>query len=606
MIESKLSFINQDNISCSFLAWTSLICLTLLMSIIVFGFFTNFDITDEGWHLYHHMFGADFVSLRGMHFFTHTIGKIFNHSALGYRFSTLFFLIFFSIYLAHSIKKNIFIKKNLRIQEQIVFYSMICVSSLAFFIYLPSFDYQVFSIYSAVGWAGSFMFYLHEKENKGKYSFLFLFLIAFFIFSATITKFTFGIPLFIISIFLLVAYSYLFKVKTIKDTCWIFLSLLLLFATIYIFHIDYWERFFKLCSFLIKKNNFSHPSNDGGVFSLISAYYHQIFLFVGDRMVPMMVVMAILYVFRNKNIQLKNINIFIEILAVFLAVYLAIEDIPDFNSRHPRYLLSTSAISFLYGLLLCVSIFYLIKFKKHPEIKKILFSCVILMVVLLSPAGTDNHFIHASSRGLIGLGALFMTLLFLTTKNLKLKRTFLLSMMIGITIIIGYSITWNLTLHYHRNESYVEQDSISKYSSFLKGIKIEKGFANAIDNLWLILEKINFDRNRDRIFAYTDLPGFLYSTGVRSFGESWAISGFPKSYQLMCLYFDLESAENVRNIYILKINNKPIHPIVKDCLFKKIKFSSHGVKKYDIGKPGWNHHTKLKMDIQLMGPYSLK
>ena len=156
-LDSKLSFINNDDfISDSVLTRVSLTCLVLLIGITSFGFFTNFDISDEGFHLYLHMFGVDqTASMVGMHFFTHTMGKIFNHHILGYRFMTLFFILFFASYLSYSIVKVLSLKEKLTNENQITFYSVINISSLAFFMWTPSFDYNVFSIYSAY-WMGEF------------------------------------------------------------------------------------------------------------------------------------------------------------------------------------------------------------------------------------------------------------------------------------------------------------------------------------------------------------------------------------------------------------------------------------------------------------------
>ena len=604
-LDSNLSFINLDRIiSFSFMAWISLLCLLSLICIISFGFFTNFDISDEGYHLYYNMFGASqTASMINMHFFTHPIGKLFNHNVLGYRFMTLFCMLSLSIYLAYSIEKTLFFLKKNSTQVQVIFYSMICITSLAFFTWIPSFEYNVFSIYSAIGWASSYLLHLHNRESSRNKNY-FLFLTSFFIFTAILTKFTFGIPLFLISILLLIFHSYLFKTNHIKSIFLLSLFLCLKLGSIYILYPDYWERFLKICNFVLSNNIYGVTDNSGGGLHLINNYIHQIIAF-SKKLAIVMFAFLILYTFLKKKSQFKNLEIFLKLLTVFFTSILAIKYIPPYDASNPRYLAGVYAIIVLYAVLFSVGVFYLIGLKGHPQYKKILFSCIVLIIILLHPTGTNNNFIFSSSIGLVGFGALFTILLFHITQNFNTQKTYIMAVIISLTSIIGYSITWDQILYYYRNGSFHQQNSYSKYSPYLKKIKIEKDLAHLIDTLWLKLDKINFNRQKDKIFAYTDLPGFLFSVGARSFGESWAITGYPNSYPRMCLHFDFEPIGNVRYIYILKINDIPLRPMVKNCLFKKIKPSPMKVKEHFIGK-GWHYHSKIEMNLRLVGPYVLR
>ena len=569
-LEKKLSFINKNKIVNSFsLAWTSLICLLGLISIISVSFFTNFDISDEGYHLYYHIFGpSQTSSMIGMHFFTHPIGSLFNHSVLGYRFMTLISMLLLSIFLTYSIKKYHNLNNELTYQESMIFYSVICITSLSFFVWIPSFEYNAFSVYSAIGWASSLFCYFHYKTISRKLSLIFLFLISFSIFIAILTKFTFGITLYVSNILTLILYFHLFNKKIIKEILLINLSLFILLILVYILYPNYWERFFRICNFIFYNNAYGGKYDIKGTFYLIETYTIQIITFF-KQIAVFMFGMSTLYIFRKKNIHFKNIDILLKILIISFISFLAIHSIPPFDSKKPFTMSSISALRILYAALLSTSFFYLIELKKYQEIKKIGFSCIVLMVILLHPTGTTNNFISSSSIGLIGLGSLFTILLLYITKNFTKQKAYILAIIISLTTVIGYSVTRSQILYYYRNAPYSQQNSYSKYSPYLKKIKIEKKLSYLIDSLWQTLSKINFDRKKDKIFAYSDLPGFLSSLGIRSFGESWAITGYPNSYHRMCLHFDFEPIGYVRYIYILKRNNSPLHPIIKDCLFKK-------------------------------------
>ncbi|MCJ8346015.1 hypothetical protein MJH12_10775, partial [bacterium] len=198
LLDNKLGFLtNSRLLSQKVLAFYALLGLLLVTIVISIGFFSHFDFTDEGYHYYHHMFGLKgTASGVGMHFFTHPIGALFNHSFLGYRFLTLFTILVVAAYVAWSIKTYLFSGEVWTQATQIIYYSLNLVVACGFFVWIPSMNYDTLSVATAGLWSGSVLVYFEKFENKKGFIHWPIFLIAFSVFSALIVKFTFGMVLF--------------------------------------------------------------------------------------------------------------------------------------------------------------------------------------------------------------------------------------------------------------------------------------------------------------------------------------------------------------------------------------------------------------------------
>ena len=98
-------------ISQKFLTIYLIVCFLTIFSVTTFSFFYHFDVTDEGFYLYLFSHGSEakIEATRWGDVF-HYVGKLFNHSVLGYRFLALFSYIgaaSFALYQSY-----VFIKKQ--------------------------------------------------------------------------------------------------------------------------------------------------------------------------------------------------------------------------------------------------------------------------------------------------------------------------------------------------------------------------------------------------------------------------------------------------------------------------------------------------------------
>ena len=85
---------NQDKSASSYLAIISYILLIFSVSLTLYGFFSNFGITDdEGFYLYFLIHAISETSFTFFHTGIHFIGTLFNHNLLGYRILNLLLIL---------------------------------------------------------------------------------------------------------------------------------------------------------------------------------------------------------------------------------------------------------------------------------------------------------------------------------------------------------------------------------------------------------------------------------------------------------------------------------------------------------------------------------
>ncbi len=597
---------------CDALPLIALCCSAFVACITAFGFFTNFDITDEGYVFHHHIHGpSEVYGLLGLHFFTHPIGFLFGHQLIGYRLLDLFLFIILSFYLTASIRLFLFNKENINSGQFTILFSFIAIAAMGYFVFMPSGHYNALSIMAGMGWSASLLFYTHYIRGNQSSRYFYLIGLVVFTVVAFLSKFPFGFCLALCFPFFFVAISLMFKVRKYQDI-FIYLILLSLGAVIiYFCATEFWKNFAELLTFSESNNMLDNVSGDGYLSTLLGRYLNH---FNGWFIKDFLPVFAILFgalcvaplAAQKTKIQILQSNPLWSAFAILAVVVFAFLAIDSYVPEKPRYFQGQNILRILMAVFVSVSIFYAVSFWRKTEyqtiIKDIIFCIITVAVVFGHPVGTNTNFMSTLSLSLGSFAAIFFIFYFFDSHKFQEKKGITISLLIGMTILVGYGVARNQIFYSYRNAPLSQQTTYSQYSPYLKHIKIEKSYATVIDNLWLALEKENFDFKKDQIFAYQDMPGLLSAVGAKSFSEAWLISGYKNSVARTCLHVDFENMQDADEIYIL--SNASLDTKDLNCFFDRVK-KSDNYTHYDIGQ-FWHYRSHRQVDIKLSGPYILR
>lgn len=581
----------------------SVICFLFVLSVVAYSFHSNFDNSDEGYNLYLNINGPDeAVSFTGSHTIGHYVGKLFDHKVIGYRIAELTIIVILAAYLLSSIKLFIFNNMPWKWYVSIYCYSLTCIFSCAFFIWMPSFDYNFLAIALSVIWMASFIYYLYYQQQGYARRLIFYTFMSLSVFYSVVNKLSFGIPLAILTMLIIWTLPKLYKAHKIK------LSLFFM-ATICSMTILFLQMYPKFCSsFLIiaKFMGNNSPDNSHAIGQLITNYQKQIILFINKEVMICFIVISIVYITLGYTLKRshKATGDLCKCLSIFILFFIAANHIPFFNYFTTRRLNAEITIRLIFAATIISILFYSLYYVNRDNVYKILYIIGLGAITSLHPAGTNTDFVKTSSLNLLVSGAILSIFLIFMSKKLTKHKLYLLTIIIALTILISASVTDKVILNYRRNAEFKMQNSYSKYSKSLKGIKIEENLAKTIDSLAVTLNNINFDRKQDKIMAYCNMPGLLTAVGARAFAESWMITGYRNSIPRMLLHINNEPIGECRNIYILKDKDEALNKFVKSVLFNKI--TPNGIIiNYEIGKFYNYRNEKRWMNLELIGPYCL-
>lgn len=302
--------------------------------------------------------------------------------------------------------------------------------------------------------------------------------------------------------------------------------------------------------------------------------------------------------------HLVRVNDYLKAILILFLCLLALHQVSFFDIKSQAFF-NRHFLLIIYSALLVSSMLYLYKLSTHTNYKNIIFSVLTLSIGLLHFAGTYGWAVMTSALALGVTGIIFLTVFYCKTKEFSQHKLFLITLIACSTIAIGNAIFHEQILNYRRNSDFSKQTTYSKYSHYLKGIKIEKDFANVIDQLYITLNKLEFDKSQDKILPFANIPGIITSLGILSYGETWIHTHVDNFYERMCCYVNFEPIGKLRHVYVLSIT-KDFDLKKYPCLTDKLR-SNGEIKKFKIGK--MKHHyidNPAYYDLYLMGPYVQK
>ncbi|BDB96489.1 hypothetical protein HYD_6220 [Candidatus Hydrogenosomobacter endosymbioticus] len=228
--------------------------------------------------------------------------------------------------------------------------------------------------------------------------------------------------------------------------------------------------------------------------------------------------------------------------------------------------------------------------------------CVSLFSAFLSAFGTAGALSRVMVYSMSALILSVIVFLFDYTHGFSKKNSSALLFVLFSGSIIG-SFMYNFHTLNNRKECFYS-GSESRYSPYLKYIKIEKKQRDTIDSLILKLNEFGFDKKKDRIFS-SYIPGIVAASGARSFGTPFQLY-LPNSLHchdvFTCAFLDLESKKNIRHVYLLLSNEQKVGDKAWTHLFMMIR--DCGKRKTSIvGEGPIDVMSESGAMLTLAGPY---
>ena len=571
----------------------SIMCLVCVIGTIITSFLTNFDNSDEGYNIYMSINGSSEVaSGTGAHIVGHFFGEMFNHKILGYRLTELILMLLMPIYLLFSIKKFAFNTIKTSFTVKLYAGSLTCILSCGFFIWMPSFDYNFMAVFTGVISAATVLLYCHYYQYNKKTSLFLLVLLAFTLVCSVVCKFSFGIPLIMMIIGIMLIFKSKINIKFIPFFIHVSILIIFFFGLFYLMFPVHSENFINILKFSFDPSSDNLGSHT--IESLSSNYSLVIKRFIVKVVYKFILLWGIIFLLIRffANSRHNGVNDLIKIIITLVMTIISLNHIPFLNLIPTRRLSSFYSIQMLGAAIIIAITLYLIGKYRARVFYKLTFVLLLCLITLMHPLGTGLNFMFASFLNLAFMGAIASMFIIVDTYKLRKNKLFAVIVLICSTFVITSNIAQSGILHYRRNAPYSGQTSYSEKSEFLSGIKIEENLANTIDSLIDTLIAINFDYDTDKIMAYCNMPGLLAATGARSFGESWMITGYSNSISRMIFHLKLEPIGKCDKIYILKDKNEDINLEVKKNLDNIILPYNSETHSYEIGK-FYNYRNSL-------------
>lgn len=607
----------EKNLTLKFIKNFLIFIAVLILLIVIFGFFSNFDLTDEGYFLYLNQNGLNEIqgNLTFYHFFSHSLGYIFGHTLLGYRFCTLLLIIIVGLLFAYSIIKFTF-QRQIDNHTSVIIYCFIMIAALHYFIFFAVMDYNTYAVLSSGFWASSFLLYYSSTSNS--YRYLWVFLLGVSIFLSISSRLSFGIILLTASIFIFIIFI---PRRKLKDLFIILIINVFLGFGLYSYLTPEAISEYKEWLSFFSSNKLFTDENNSEIVYMLKFYIKQLYSLLSNQMFYYL--LGLFFFIILKQFELKNtanedekIARLYAIKVLFILIFLIIFFIKVvilFLSGNINHFYGWYNSLEIYSIFI-ILIFYSIYINRKSFFdKKNIFLIIIIAAGLTHPAGTSANIFVNQTYTLFLPAGLLIYLLFTTGNGFEDKKLLLLFFLVLFSLHVGFNLAFENIIHARRNGSYANQTDYSLYSPYLKGIKIEKQFAEHIDNMIQLFKKIEFNYEADRIIAYGDVPGLLAAVGVKAYGEPWLsielveVMNLTNSFMRTKKAIELEEADKIRNIYILNTNLKPLPEDLRIFFEEKLERNRNVTKQYKIGK-GTYYWFKgpVEYDISIEGPFSLK
>lgn len=515
----------------------------IALFILIISTFFKFDISDDGFYLSLLVNGENVIWGGIYHLFLNSFGDLISNSVLFYRLLSILLIIF---------STNILIKILLNLKlipnktNAIYLVNLAAILSLTSLITL---NYNCLIVVSNLLLLSSLLSY---KTNNVIQSF-FLLLASLLI--GAVSRPT-SLIINVILILAVFIYYWRINISLIKlKTSSLVLAIVLVLFFYFLLIKDYKNSFelMNLMSQSSHKNLLTHYFKNG-LWDIIRLSF----------LIP-------IFIFLKTNRLKFFIIIIIGIIIMFLMSRIAFLKYVSFN-------------------LLLVNII-IIKKTWLKDKNKLFFTILCTIMALVSSLGTNVSLLSHSYFSL-------MLLVLPSINNIKfLKESAIIYTLsiLSFVILIKYQY-----VSPYRSGSILLQNTLSKHSKPLKYIHLEKQFSESIDNLYLTLQDLKFDKQKDLILSYPDNPGYASSLEIKSYGSPWNFSGYENINIVNC--FHLNKRDKSSEVYFLL--EKEIPEELKSCLSIYLKEKPDFFKEKVIYRNTKSYRNNEKnLTLILRGPY---
>jgi len=590
--------------------------------LLLFSFGRNYGVhEDEGALLYYLSQGYSDVTFNAFHILPNLIGKLFNHSILGYRILNLVLLLICAKYATCKIYSFVNNKEKSSKLDTVCNFLVVGLFTLFFYCYIPTISYNSTITLAIFLWIGSFCSLMNSKNlDKKNKSDLVIFSLS--IFMALSSRIFFGISLILLSLLISIFLS-LEKQSRIKINLWVLVSLLissiLFYCLISFGNLIYLSKISS--SFALS----SHTDLVSSYVSFLNKYFNKIFpvkIFLASLLV------FVVHLFLKFNTSIKknrflllfhSIQYLSIIIIFFLSFKKIIKELGDFyvisgapSSMSSQILLNIFSLILIFNLIYIL--YQLILYLQSNELeirdlalKKFLLTLIIVLAVLSSPVGTNSNLLVFSALSIGPFSLPLVNFFRNTSLKFKFKYFFELALIFLIASSLLIIIYKEQILHYRRNAEYKEQTHHSISSSKLKNILIEQRVADNIDAINVYLEEIGFNYESDRLISYPDMPGYIAATNAKTYGPVWFFGEFSDVKEMHKI--DIRNCSELINEvddktkYLYVILGGEFSSGFNGCFNVKFKKASNFKERY-IGDD-YNYFNKRYMKLRILGPYGI-
>jgi hypothetical protein len=560
-------------------------------------FFSHYDYTDEG--IYHYLlsWGPESFFLSPFHILIHYIGKLWSHHIAGYRFFNLGLITLANFFLINSLRRFLQSTAFLQISKSLYWLVAGLLQLTALFHYsaISTLGYDSLSYASTCIWVGAFLRLIHTSDKPKDYfpALSFLVIGAFFAFTA---RPPFGAILAVYTVILFPIFSRYFCLNYgIRKILHFSLALWILYFL-------YFISFTESINDMIAEYAFELNSSHGNIFGRIGNQWYEFWSPYLSKFLPRAILFGFsIGVLARTYLKKQNWPIVLLLTAGLLPLfYLSYKNYwiqlnrGTYTNFHQAILISIN-----FGLISYITIAGNPKIVLPPLLSA---SFLSLLAVFSSGLGTNSSiFEHAG----FGMSLIMLPLLASLITIISQRQFRFLSFPLAALCLLGLL---PLLYHSHFVDYYRDHPSprgLSTTSSVISGVAIREDFANSIDAANHYLNKVGFDRKKDKLLIYPDFPGFGAALQVKAFGHPWLHTQYPNSEWKNCLSMQQDVINHHHQTqYIYFLLGQPLETIMENC--KKILLEPAG--KISVNKVASGRHTRNgnTYNLILEGPYKIK
>lgn len=455
---------------------------------LIYCFHFNADLTDEGFYFYYFQKGYDAVAFNFYHLFFAPIGSLFSHKLIGYRYLSLVLISISSTCLYVSIDKE---RKSPWLIPLIL--------GTFYFNLISTFSYN-----TVVLCGGGVVLGLLARLTDSKLPKLLSVALGFVCFLTFSARFGVGVLMLVLS----AIYFYLVipnKRKALILGCLsmaTFGSLLCGFLFLY----PHAEGMFEILS------SISSSSHQG----MMGEYTKHFLRFFGRAYLP---AIAIIHLSR-KYIPSAYLYVICSYVGWFVFAHIL---------RDYEY---TSFWYYISGLLAALATVEIL-IKKRFKIKALdegeLLSLLALVFYFISSIGTNNNPFKAASYNCLFLFPVIFHFSGSKLSNQKLLTFFLV-------LLCGLGIYRKQYFQSYRSKPRSEQVFVKSSMPGLESIHLDEKLESKLKNVQSELVKRSFDKSKDRILTFPNMPGVVSYLGLTALGNPWNFDDYLNSSVMNCAY----------------------------------------------------------------------